>query len=183
MIYSRMKRREAEEADTWLDPFKDQDLPGTRPPRASSHLPPSAMETQLPPPPPQRRQILEDVFRQLMEQAEVLPPPRPPVIPPPPMPAPPVLSEINEEEIGLPVHLPGLRESKLAGERARSAETRANQRMHQADQLVARHQPDQGYRARVSHSINVSAWLRNPSQLRTAMVASIILGPPKAIGG
>ena len=128
-----------------------------------------------PPPPPVIR-------REEPERPELAPPPlvtRPVMVPPP------ILrqEETSDEGLGRPVHLPTLEQSAQTYLHASQLDKRVGERLHQIDVKVGRHQPAPTPAARrmSPEAARAIAFLRDPISLRSALIASVILGPPKAL--
>ena len=136
-------------------------------------------------------------------------PAAPPRAEPKPVPRPRVVVvEKNEQDEGLRVPMPTFVESARAHERAEQSDDRANERLrlgssmatasaayHHASQLdvrMAEHMQEvreqvgkftEAKRARAvsPEAAQAVALVRNPQSVRAALVASMILGPPKAL--
>ena len=151
----------------------------------------------------------EEELRRILQgepaQTSAPPPLRPPpvvVAAPPPMPAAPhpavrqpaaplpylarsnipVPLEGEEEEAGLAVKMPSLEQSAQAFLRRSSVESMATERLQQADKQVAEHTASTlRIRGTSPEAQRAVALLRERSSQRSAILASIILGPPKAL--
>ncbi len=168
----------------------------------------------------------EEELRRILEGGETESAPRPPpvivqekprpapspraVAPPPPVPRPSrvTVPEVNEEDEGLPVHMPTLTESAQAYLRGSTIDDRVAERMRargaMAEAAAAHHRASQideqaaehlGHRTgMVTHCSPQSraianrpqiaqarALVRQRQSLQSAIIASVILGPPKAL--
>ena len=144
----------------------------------------------------------EEELRKLLEGDEPAPPPRPPPVivhekprpagPPPVMPRPiptprplpaarpaPLVAQ-DEQDIGLPVRLPSLTQSSEAYQRASQIDLQVAERLRQIGQQVTRHTGAQKAEVVSTDILLGKAMLRERTSLRGAIVASVILGPPKA---
>ena len=144
------------------------------------------------PSPPPARRTWEEELRELLEQQRPQPPPTPPpVIWQAPTPAPPALPTTrqrweSEEGESHEVHDAGYhgaaafkeaesRYSDAASLQQRVAQHLADVTRHPvANTTVTRHEPSADAREIVS-------LLRNPQTVRRAVLASIVLGPPRAL--
>jgi hypothetical protein len=167
------KRQEAQEQNRQPEPWPGQP-PGRRPPGPAS---------ARPAPPPSKAASWEEELRRLLEGEEparpvpppiVVPQPVPPPLPrtaaPRPVPAPrPVFVEQADPDVGksAPVRLPSLEQSAQAFLRA--------------SPQVTTHRESET-RKRISPAIRQAVDLvRNRQSQRAAIIAGIILGPPKAM--
>lgn len=171
---------------------ENEDMPPPRPRRRTSSPPP--------PPPPVRTEqprtlTWEEELKQLLEGQTPQAPPPPPPLPPPVLverrsqpPPPPLPEEFTETTYSVehsPVEvsfkpLPGLTEAARAYEQASSLEQKVEAHMRG----VTRHPVGT---SKVEHAAlsreasHALALVRDPSSLRSALLASVILGPPKAL--
>ena len=142
----------------------------------------------------------EEELRRLL-QGEESPASRPPppviVAAPPPLPAQPQLAapqpylahssipiplEGEEENVGLPVKMPTMAESAQAFLRGRRIDTQVAERMEQVQAQVTTHRGDvRRSRAASPEVARAREMLRERSAQRSAIITSIILGPPKAL--
>jgi hypothetical protein len=181
----------------------DEDQPWPTSPTKRSTPPPSAPASQRPAQPrPTKSVSWEEELRRLLEGEQPAAPPPPPVIvheprrvpAPPPLPtaparptrpaARPVITpvlEIDEEQVGIPVQLPGLTESASAYERATQLDLKVAERLRQASDQVTKHSVTPVARTERRQGTAVAALFRDRTSLRAAMIASFVLGPPKAI--
>ena len=182
---------EEEDNDSPLPPRPRAPRPGSVPP--PQHPPASNWEEEL-------RRLLQG------EKPAPTPPPMAPppfvMAPPPPLPpaprpvirqsaAPkphlahsniPIPLEGDEEEVGLPVKMPSLEHSAQAFLRRSSVESMVTERLLQAGKQVADHTASQlQLRGTSPEAQRALALLRERTTLRSAIIASIILGPPKAL--
>ena len=94
----------------------------------------------------------------------------------------PVPLEGDEEETGLAVKMPSLEQSAQAFLRRSSVESMVEARLQQADKQVAAHTPAQLRSRGISPDAQrAMALLRDRNSQRSAILASVILGPPKAL--
>ena len=166
--------------------------PGNAPRPQSS--PASSWEEEL-------RRILQGQPPETAAPPPLSPPPvvvaAPPALPSAPRPTPrqpaaplpylarsniPVPLEGDEEETGLAVKMPSLEQSAKAFLRRSSVESMAGERLQQADKQVAAHSPAQLRSRGISPDAQRAvALLRDRNAQRSAILASVILGPPKAL--
>jgi hypothetical protein len=184
------KRQEAgeDESNPW---------PGY-PPRHKPKAPPAPR----PAPPPSPAASWEEELRRLLQGEEPARPASPPVVvvqqphaaPPPlprgaatrPAPAPhPVFVEQVDPDMekGLPVKMPSLEQSAQAYLHASQLESRVAERMHRVDQLVTTHQKLESKKPVAPEIRQAISLLRQRQSQRAAILAGIILGPPKAMEG
>ena len=201
-IFNWFKRRQADAESEREQP------PSTQPPPPMRHTreaPPSA------PAPPRipTETAWERELRRLMEpEAKQLPPRSEPAHEPPPLThtvstagaerrppqtwvtpatvrptAPPV--EVrpmrSAEDLGIPVELPGLLTSGASYERASELDTRVADRLRSISQRVALHAPAPKAQQAGFERTQAVALLRNRSSLRAVIMASVVLGPPRAM--
>jgi hypothetical protein len=94
----------------------------------------------------------------------------------------PVPLEGEEEEAGLAVKMPSLEQSAQAFLRRSSVESMVEARLQEADKQVAAHTPAQLRSRGISPDAQRAvALLRDRNAQRSAILASVILGPPKAL--
>lgn len=94
----------------------------------------------------------------------------------------PVPLEGDEEETGLPVKMPSLEQSAQAYLRARTLDARVGAQMQQIHQRVTAHIPGIVEIKAASREVQQGlSLLKDRPSLRAALIASIILGPPKAL--
>ena len=194
---------------TWLKKRQEKEppgpppgMPGPRPPQPSSTA--ASWEAEL-------RRLLEG--EEPAPPPVVAEPPRrvPPPVPPAfrPVVIRPVV-ELDEQEIGLPVRMPELVESSRAHQRASQLEQRVKDFMRPRASLpesTAAYQQAQRLEGKVaehfkhltgnvaSHTapglartiapeiVQARAMLHNHQAIRSALIASVVLGPPKALEG
>jgi len=175
------RKQEQEDAKPWVPPMPRRD--GTQPPPAQS-------------PPPQPASSWEEQLRRLLEgEREET---RPPVVverrpAPPPLPATAPTSSRRPQtrrpepdfdesmDIGLPVRMPSLTQSAEAWQRGNQLEASVAERFRRVDQRIISHQPAEirnEVSAELQHAIQL---VRHRSTQRAAIVASVVLGPPKAL--
>ena len=99
----------------------------------------------------------------------------------------PVPDEGREEEVGLPVRMPTMAESAQAFLHGRTISHRTAEHFHGVEQQVIRHIPhEHATEAHDRHTRSADATrglelLRERSTQRAAIIASIVLGPPKSL--
>ena len=184
---------EEEDDDSPLPPrHPGAPRPGNAPPRPSS--PASSWEEEL-------RRILQGQPPETAAPPPLRPPPvvvaAPPALPSAPRPAVrqpaaplpylarsniPVPLEGDEEETGLAVKMPSLEQSARAFLRRSSVESMAGERLQRAERQVTLHTPaTQRSRGISPDAQRAVAMLRERHTQRSAILASVILGPPKAL--
>ena len=178
-LHSWWKKRQGEPEDT------DDEAPWPKP-------------TQRRPPPP--RPAPSSNWEEELRRVPAPPPPPPiPVVPvaPPTRPAAPmpylahssipVPAEGREEEVGLPVRMPTMAESAQAFLHGRTIGHRTAEHFHGVEQQVIRHIPHEhagSSSSRPGRSVDATRGLellRERSTQRAAIIASIVLGPPKSL--
>ncbi len=208
-LASWMKKR-GTLTDTLETLGEDEDHPSQRPaPHAAQRPVPPPLAATPPSAPPPRPKALdwEEELRRLLqgEPADAPPPPviqvpqapsRPIPTTPPPKPAPaprpfvnpkpsPVLaSAAASEEEGPRQSIAELRESATAHQRASHIDQLAGQHLRQAVQRPEQHPPTPPTahrRAPAAEITQTVALLRHPRTARQGIVASMVLGPPKAL--
>jgi len=157
---------------------------------------PGEFEPQKPAAPPRPKAARwEEELRKLLDgDAPEAPRPRPivireerkPATPPPVAPPvrqrPPPLIIKDDQEIGLPVHFPSLTQSAQAHQRASQLDLKVAERLRQIEQQVTRHTAAPKVERAAREIELAKTMLRSHDSLRSAIVASVILGPPKAFG-
>jgi hypothetical protein len=201
-VFNWFKRRQAEAESEREQP------PSTQPPPPMRHTretpPPAPVSPRIP-----TETAWERELRRLMEpEAKQLPPRGGPAHEPPPLthtvstagaerrppqtwvaPAtvrpttPPVQIRPvrSEEDLGLPVELPGLISSGESYARASELDTRVADRLRNISQRVALHAPEAQAQQATFERNQAVALLRNRSSLRAVIMASVVLGPPRAM--
>lgn len=175
------RKQEQEDAKPWVPPAPRRD--GTEPSPSSRPAPTPASDWEE-----QLRRLLQG------ETAE----PRPPVVverrpAPPPLPATTTTSSRRPQtrrpepdfdesmDIGLPVRMPSLLQSAEAWQRGNQLEASVAERFRRVDQRITSHLPAV-VRNEVSAELQHAIYLvRHRSTQRAAIVASLVLGPPKAL--
>ena len=153
------------------------------------------------PKPTPRKIDWEAELRRMLGEPETTPPPPlppeplrqeprraalPPAIPSPSLPAPrPALMRpvAAEPERGLPVEFAGLTASAQSYAQASQLDVTVAEHLRQISQQVKQHR---GPKPATASSLGVAqtlALLRNRRSLRSVIMASMILGPPKSLGG
>jgi hypothetical protein len=192
IVHSWLKKKQEKEADTWLD--------DTRSPDDERHSPSRRAPAQ---PRPQPTNWEEELRRFL--EGERSPPAAPPQSPAPPplirpepvvtrIPAPsppplvfqpasrPAAFEQSDEGEGLPIHMPELSEAARAFERASQIEAKVGEQLRQATRTLITHRPAlQGTSARRVAASDALVLFKHPQSLKAAIVASVVLGPPRAL--
>ena len=149
------------------------------------------------PAPPQstRRTNWEEEMRRLLEGTGPAAPPAPVVVfeepQPPPraqmprmMPAPPPLpveARPAPGQEGLPVHFSGLSTSMQAYERASHLDVKVAEHLSQISEQVRLHSSRLKSKTISPDIVRGVSFVRNPQNLRSALIASVILGSPKAL--
>jgi len=187
------KKQEAKgQQETWTD-----EPPRSTPPGGGR--PPIKQPVSAPPP---KSVSWEEELRRLLEGNQPAAPSPPPVIVreaprrPPPLPAAPapvvprpvvvrqtplVMRPVDEQDIGLPVNLPGLTQSARAYQTASQLDVKMAEHLRQVDERVSRHKTAAIVRAVSPDVARAMGLLRTPHALRSAVIAYAILGPPKAL--
>jgi len=141
----------------------------------------------------------EAELRRMLGEPETAPPPLPPrpvhqesrpaptpppVLPRLPTPRPaPIRPVVVEQERGLPVEFAGLTDSAQSHARASQLDVQVADHLRQVSQQVQRHAPRPKADVASRGVAQTLALLRNQQGLRSVIMASIILGPPKSLGG
>lgn len=148
--------------------------------------------------PPSQAANWEDELRRLLQGEEPARPAPPPVVAqqaPPPLPrtfaprpqaAPRPALVVNfdgEMETGLPVQMSSLEHSAQAFLRTSNIEAKVAAHMQRSDQQVAAHPKFELKREASPEVRQAVSLVRNRQSQRAAILASIILGPPKAMEG
>lgn len=191
VVSAWLKRKQGLDApDTWTQ----EDRPPIPPRRTATPGDPAA------PPKPSRAVNWEEELRRMLEGDQPAAPPPPVIVreqPARPAPAPPPLvsrpvsvpppmlrqEETSDEGFGRPVHLPTLEQSAQSYLHASQLDKRVGDRLQQIDAQVTRHQPLQQQAAPwiSPEAARAMAFVRDPISIRSAIIASVILGPPKAL--
>lgn len=187
MIHSWLQKRKGEDE---TDPAP---WPGPLPRR------PGAPPVNRPGAPSSKPTNWEDELRRLLqgEDPEDSKPPvivqPPPLIAPAPMPATvpsgsrlrsrpaPGADTGGDLDVGLPIRMPTLERSAQAFLRASNLEKRVAEHMRGVDAQVAAHVITEVKRRKSPDIQNAVALVRNPQSQRIAILAGVILGPPKAL--
>ena len=155
------------------------------------------------PPPRSKAASWEEELRKLLEGDEPAPTPppsvivyeapkplRPPPVAPPPVALPPrpvlrpvPVIERDEQDVGLPVQLPPLTQSVQAYQKASQLDLQVAERLRRIEQQVTHHTIAPKAEVTSPEILLAKALLRNRESLRGAIVAAVILGPPKAFEG
>lgn len=164
-------------------------------PRRPSVLPRQTPQTRPAQPP---AASWEDELRRLLQGEEPSRPAPPPVTAqpaPPPIPRPaaprprvvakpePTVDLGGEMETSLPVHMPTLEHSAQAFLRASQLESKVAAHMNRVDQQVMTHGAPELKRLKSPAVQQALGLVRNRQSQRVAILAGVILGPPKALEG
>jgi hypothetical protein len=120
----------------------------------------------------------------VVQQSRPAPPPLPRVVAPRPAPAPRPAASVGTDpdmDKGLPVQMPSLMQSAQAYLRASQLDTKVAQHLQRVDDLVTKHQKVARKREVSPVVRQTLALLRDRQSLRAAILASVVLGPPKAM--
>lgn len=175
-----LRQRKAPPPEPWTD---EEEAPSPRPARPR----PEFEESQPTPP----AFDLERELRRMLGEQPPAPPPPPPVIvtapletrPPPRAPAPAVVPEDLEQRPAPSFELAALAEAQAAYQRASAIDANAQAMLEAAKARAALHRVSLVSPQRAGHAPEIAAVLaalRSPRTARQAILASIILGPPKA---
>lgn len=184
IISAWLKKKQEPEDETWS---------GQQPPAVPGKFGRPQTERSVPPRP--KPASWEEELRKLLEGDEPAPAPPPvvvyeqrkPVKPPPVVPAPPILQQPrpvivkDEEDVGLPVQLPSLTQSAQAYQRASQLDLKVAERLRQIEQQVTLHTPAQKGEVTSRAILVARSMVRNRESLRSAIIASVILGSPKGL--
>jgi len=199
------KRKQASEgADPWPHPSSAPSGPirsqSTPPPGSSSPKPAPGAPRRVPEQRTPRRSDWEVELRRLLEGVEpVTPAPLPPVIvaalPPPRVeparspaatvrarPSEPIYARATEESPAPSLRLALFQQSADAHARAAQLSAGVAARMRRVDRLTEEHRPSltsAGGPVISTEALAARAWLAEPGTLRQAIIASVILGPPR----
>lgn len=185
VVSAWLKRKQAAGDEAWR-----RDHP-PRTPESGPATPPGHPTA----PAPSRPVSWQEELRRLLEEAQPAAPPvfepAPPPIPPrssvpePSLLPPPLIAqaEVNEQDVGLPVHLPTLQQSAQSYLHASQLQQTVQDRMNRVDERISLHRLPQSSRHLSPEMVQARALLRDPVSLRAALITSLILGPPKAFDG
>jgi hypothetical protein len=204
-IFNWVKRRSQSDDSTDTHPERRAQPPSQTP---EQRAPTGSMEPRpsgarpLPtatPRPPVRKIDWEEELRRMIEGREPESPPAqepvlredrpaPVAVPPPLIFTPPPLQTHRpvprpEPERGLPVQLEGLTVSQQSYQRASHLDETVAERLRQVGQQVARHAAASGRGIASMEVARALAMVHEPHALRSVVMASVILGPPKALEG
>jgi hypothetical protein len=176
-VHSWWKKKQGAEGDSEPWPGQPQ---RRQPPRPAG---------QPAPPPPKQPQRWEEELRRLLQGDAPKPPVPPPLlrIPAPP-PAPgqrPVIIPQSDPDMekGLSVQMPSLLQSAQAYLRASSLESRVASHMRGVEQQVTTHKTTSVTRQVPAEIRQAVGLVRHRQSLRAAIIASVVLGPPKSLEG
>lgn len=182
---------------SWLQKRKEQPEEESSPwPKPQPRHPNAPPPLNRPPQPAPKAGNWEEELRRLLQGGEPARP-RPPVViaAPPPLPrtpsarprvvpAPVVTVEPDGDmDTGLPVRMPTLEKSAQAFLRASSLEARVAEHMRGVDARVTSHAAPEIKRTKAPEVREALALVRGRQSQRAAIIASVILGPPKALEG
>jgi hypothetical protein len=120
----------------------------------------------------------------VVQQSRPAPPPLPRGVAPRPTPAPrPVVSVGTDPDMdkGLPVKMPSLMQSAQAYLRASQLESKVAQHLQRVDEQVTKHVKVERKREASPVVRQTIGLLRDRQSQRAAILASVVLGPPKAM--
>lgn len=175
-----LRQRKAPPPESWTE---EEETPSPRPGRSRPEF-----EESRPTPP---AFDLERELRRMLGEEPPAPPPPPPVIVAAPMetrpplrpPAPTLVAEDLEPRPAPGFELAALTEAQAAYQRASTIDANAQALLEAAKARAAQHRVGPISHPRGGHAPEVAAVLaalRSPRTARQAILASIILGPPKA---
>src|SRR5262245_62016304 len=173
----KAEKEEAEAPPPW--PGQQQSGPARpQPPaRPPAQTPAARWEEEL------RRLLEGDSAKPAPPPVVMMPPPLPPQSPRKPVAPKPVVVVDRDMETGLPVRMPKLEHSAQAFLRASQLESKVAEQMRRVEQQVTAHKTVESRRG-VSPDIRQAIGLvRNRQSQRAAIIAGIVLGPPKALEG
>jgi hypothetical protein len=192
----KQKREEEAEWGGWGD--SPAEHPSDQHPSRHSETPPTPTTAPRP-----TASNWEEELRRMLGEAPAAPPPRAPqpppivVVQPKPQPPPvpvytparpepePVYAEENYEELVTPApRLGQLSEASIAYERASQLHANVAEQLRQIKLQTQQHSvisARQPQRARSQDAGKVVQMLRNPHTVRQAIIASMVLNPPKAL--
>ena len=177
----------------WWKKKAENEQADAPPPWPGQQRPPGPGPSQRPAgqPAPTPAARWEEELRRLLEGESPKPPPPVVTLPPPLPPKPPrksvtprpVLIPDAEMETGLPVRMPTLEKSAQAFLRASQLESKVAEHMQRVSEQVTTHKKIEVRRG-VSPEIRQAIGLvRQRQSQRAAIIAGIVLGPPKAMEG
>lgn len=184
-IFNWLKKKGHDDLDE--EGLPPQAMPPRKPPAQPPKVPappqnfPSTLQEQV-------RRILEERARQALPPAPRQPPPAPPKrVAPPTVPPvarapkkPPIVTRVEEEERGIAVHLQGLRESARAYEQAKGLDRKVGAQLAEVKKRIEAHPAVKVLSHAGPETAYARSLLRNPQTLRATVIASVVLGPPKA---
>ena len=162
------------------------------PPRHKPQAPPAGRPA--PPPSPSQASNWEEELRRLLQGEESARPAPPPVVvqqsrpAPPPLPPPvpasrPVNALESDPDMDKGLAVPSLEQSAQAFLRASQIETKVAAHMQRVDQQVTTHQKVSLKKVAPPAIRQAIGLVRNRQSQRAAIIAGLILGPPKAMEG
>jgi hypothetical protein len=186
LIWNALQKRkqEEEEAKPWLPPMPKGSVPGQR-------QPPTQTPTQAP---LEKPRSWEEELRRLLQGEPAEPSPPPVIIRPLPPPAPPPLprraqAPARAPEEGkpdltdgdAPVTIPALARSAEAIHRGRDIEATIAERLRKVDAQLLSHKTVLDHHEKSQEISRALGLLRDRPSQRAAIIASIVLGPPKSL--
>ena len=149
-------------------------------------------ETSQPPAPrPARKTDWEEELRRVLGDVRSPPPSPPPVIvyhetraTPPfasPTPLPRAVTMRAEPKAALPVPVPGFAQSIEAYQRASQLDVKMAEHLSQIAEQVRTHAVAQKEKASAAEIVQGISFVRDPQSIRSALVASVILGAPRGL--
>ena len=182
-VWSAYQKRRAEEESS--EPLLPPKPKGSGPPSRPGPQRPAQQSR-----PTEPRSWEEELRRVLQGESPTAPPPvvivREPAPAPPPLPrarpAPaPRIAEANPMDVGLPVAMPSLTQSAAAHHRATHLDEAVAERMRKVGERLATHKVALGQKTSAVEIRRALALLKDRHSQRAAIIASLILGPPKAL--
>jgi len=148
-------------------------------------------ETRQPPAPrPARKTDWEEELRRVLAGEQSSPPSPPPVIvyeeprPRPPIAAPPPPRAVTMRaapKAAPTVPVPGFAQSIEAYQRASQLDVKMAEHLSQIAEQVRTHAVEQKEKASAAEIVQGISFVRDPLSIRSALVASVILGPPRGL--
>jgi hypothetical protein len=172
----KAEKEQAEPPPPWPGQ-QPQQQPGPAQPQRPAQTPAARWEEEL------RRLLEGESPKPAPPPVAPSPPPLPPKMPRKPVVSKPVVVVDRDMETGLPVQMPTLQHSAQAFLRASQLESKVAEQMRRVEEQVTRHKKVETRRG-VSPEIRQAIGLvRNRQSQRAAIIAGIVLGPPKAMEG
>jgi hypothetical protein len=178
----------------WWKGKADKEQTEAPPPWPGQQPPPGPGPSQRPPvqpaPPPAAR--WEEELRRLLEGGSpkptpppvaTVPPPLPPKLPRKPVAPKPIVVVDRDMETGLQVRMPTLEKSAQAFLRASQLESKVAEHMQRVSEQVTTHKKIEVRRGTSPEIRQAIGLVRHRQSQRAAIIAGIVLGPPKAMEG